>query len=1197
MIGYNIEAASPRPVDTVATYTCVTGYTLNGNTMRTCMSDGVWSGSAPVCQQKLCSDLTLPNGNIVYSAGSPDNRFIFSTAMYSCNPGYTLIGGSSTRVVCMIGGIWSGSTPNCEAIACPPLLTITNGMISYFPDVTSDYDLGTEATYTCEAGFYLEGNEVRVCMDDDGMDTIGVWSGQEPSCVRSTAAPPPSCSDLTNPTNGMIGYNIEAASPRPVDTVATYTCVTGYTLNGNTMRTCMSDGVWSGSAPVCQQKLCSDLTLPNGNIVYSAGSPDNRFIFSTAMYNCNPGYILIGGSTRVVCVIGGIWSGSISNCEAIECPPPLTITNGMISYSPDVTPDYDLGTEATYTCEAGFYLEGNEVRVCMDDDVMNAIGVWSSQEPSCVRPTAAPPTTCSDLIIPTNGMIGYNIETASPRPVDTMATYICDTGYTLNGETTRTCGSDGVWSGSTPVCQQKLCSDLTLTNGNIVYSAGSPGNRLIFSTAIYSCNPGYTLTGGSTRVVCVIGGIWSGSTPNCEAIMCPSLLAITNGIISYSPDVTSDYDQGTEATYTCEAGFYLEGNEVRVCMDDDGMDSIGVWSGSQEPSCVSIQCPPLNLVPNGFITYAPDNTSISSHDLGTVATYSCNTGFVLDFSLGGSEMRTCMDDMDNDAEGVFDRYAPRCIAIQCLPLDSVVNGVISYAIDIAAKYDLGTVATYDCDPGFVLDLSLGGSEMRPCVDDNGMDTIGVWSGQEPSCVPTRCAPLMTALDNGIVTYSNQLQNEKYIFGTLVTYICSPGYGLSSTQNRTCITDGGRTIGIFNGSDPTCDRITCSALPDVMNGTINYSSGGTTAPYDYETTATYHCNLGHVLTTRDSEKTCTGDGRSPSGQWDGAAPQCPPVDCRTPPSITNGFSGIPTTTTFTGTMTYSCNDGYALFGIATSTCQANATWSRSPKCRGITIGGIQSGVSIYIGDSVTITCTTDSPADSVMLLQDDQPLHETNSQTTLMHNISVTDSINGNIFKCEANLTGRTYSSDTTFDMVTISIKIPEQPINASIRTSSPSTPLIGQLYNWTCTVSLFPGLTRTPTAQWLKVTMGEEINNLNRSTLNFSPLRTSDAGRYRCQGNVSTTVHSQSLSDSNDIDIIVQIPTPSVTIMRSVSDSALFANQSVVTFTCQVSVHKDIDTPVTLSLTWTREVYNDENETTTEFKRPESDLQWNNKLS
>ncbi len=71
---------------------------------------------------------------------------------------------------------------------CPPLPAITNGMISYSPDVTTDYDLGTNATYTCEAGFYLEGNEVQMCMDDDGMDAIGVWSGQEPSCVRKLSA-------------------------------------------------------------------------------------------------------------------------------------------------------------------------------------------------------------------------------------------------------------------------------------------------------------------------------------------------------------------------------------------------------------------------------------------------------------------------------------------------------------------------------------------------------------------------------------------------------------------------------------------------------------------------------------------------------------------------------------------------------------------------------------------------------------------------------------------------------------------------------------------------------------------------------------------------------------------------------------------------------------------------------------------------
>ncbi len=65
---------------------------------------------------------------------------------------------------------------------------------------------------------------------------------------------------------------------------------------------------------------------------------------------------------------------------------------------------------------------------------------------------------------------------------------------------------------------------------------------------------------------------------------------------------------------------------------------------------------------------------------------------------------------------------------------------------------------------------------------------------------------MTAPDNGSVIYSNQVQNDNFIFGTVATYTCSPGYGLNSTQSRTCITvNDGRTIGRFNGSEPTCDR--------------------------------------------------------------------------------------------------------------------------------------------------------------------------------------------------------------------------------------------------------------------------------------------------------------------------------------------------------------------------------------------------------
>ncbi len=71
-------------------------------------------------------------------------------------------------------------------------------------------------------------------------------------------------------------------------------------------------------------------------------------------------------------------------------------------------------------------------------------------------PTVAPPTTCSDLTNVTNGMISYNMETASPRPVGTVATYTCNPGYTLNGGSTRTCRSDGMWSGKTPLVKVSL---------------------------------------------------------------------------------------------------------------------------------------------------------------------------------------------------------------------------------------------------------------------------------------------------------------------------------------------------------------------------------------------------------------------------------------------------------------------------------------------------------------------------------------------------------------------------------------------------------------------------------------------------------------------------------------------------------------------------------------------------------------------
>ncbi len=71
-------------------------------------------------------------------------------------------------------------------------------------------------------------------------------------------------------------------------------------------------------------------------------------------------------------------------------------------------------------------------------------------------------------------------------------------------------------------------------------------------------------------------------------------------------------------------------------------------------------------------------------------------------------------------------------------------------------------------------------------------------------------------------------------------------------------------------------------------------------------------------------------------------------------------------------------------------------------------------------------------------------------------------------------------------------------------------------------MSKFPGLTRTPTAQWMKGTKTIGMPTLNEAALTFSPLRTSDAGSYRCLGNLNTTVQPGLLLDSSDFDIIAQ---------------------------------------------------------------------------
>ncbi len=105
------------------------------------------------------------------------------------------------------------------------------------------------------------------------------------------------------------------------------------------------------------------------------------------------------------------------------------------------------------------------------------------------------------------------------------------------------------------------------------------------------------------------------------------------------------------------------------------------------------------------------------------------------------------------------------------------------------------------------------------------------------------------------------------------------------------------------------------------------------------------------------------------------------------------------------------------------------------------------------------------------------------------------------------------------------LTVPQQPITASISPTIPSLPLIGEPYIVTCSVSKLPGLSRTPTAQWVKVALETERISMptpNEAALTLSPLKTSDAGRYHCQGNLTTTIRSLPLLSSSNFTLIAQ---------------------------------------------------------------------------
>lgn len=213
-------------------------------------------------------------------------------------------------------------------------------------------------------------------------------------------------------------------------------------------------------------------------------------------------------------------------------------------------------SEARYTCNSGYIRIGNEIRFC------GLNGEWTGNPPTCVGKETVLfsvyildhykydycivfTANCGGLLDPTNGQVSTSGTTEG-----SIATYSCNNGYHVVGNTSRTCGSNRQWSGNAPTCERKCmafnkayytafyavhftfllslaedCGPLSdPVNGHVM----TPNGTTFGFQASYICNEGYFISGSPIRS-CEANGVWSGFEPTCMSKYLPTSVVNRQG--------------------------------------------------------------------------------------------------------------------------------------------------------------------------------------------------------------------------------------------------------------------------------------------------------------------------------------------------------------------------------------------------------------------------------------------------------------------------------------------------------------------------------------------------------------------------------------------------------------------------------------------------------------------------------------------
>ncbi|AMA67362.1 complement control protein-like protein [Vespertilionid gammaherpesvirus 1] len=227
------------------TFTCEDEY-INNNKKElkaTCKDDGTLT-EPNICDPRKCENLGDPvNGVTTYS----DGTFYNSTATFTCNKGFKIIG---TSVITCQGksgkGVeWSDDAPVCTKVLCTPPTKIAG--VTYSSE-KEEYDSNEVVTCTCtDSNYSLIGPNMIVCT------TEGNWDSAGPVCELVKCPRP----------------TVENGKVTTIGTSFTYNntlnleCNEEYELTGEVKIRCGRNSTWIPGIPTCRKKRAvGDATTP-----------------------------------------------------------------------------------------------------------------------------------------------------------------------------------------------------------------------------------------------------------------------------------------------------------------------------------------------------------------------------------------------------------------------------------------------------------------------------------------------------------------------------------------------------------------------------------------------------------------------------------------------------------------------------------------------------------------------------------------------------------------------------------------------------------------------------------------------------------------------------------------------------------------------------------------------------------------------